>query len=110
MFEAQIQAGAKLLEEKVGPDWFKKIDLQRLEMFNCYNCVLGQIFGEYWDGLTELEDVEEGVYVSAVSSIDFARACGFSTMERDGLCFDQLTQEWMDFISLLVHGEKSIDA
>ena len=106
MFERQIQAGAKLLEEKVEPDWFKKIDLQRLDMFHCTFCVLGQIFGDYFDGLAQLEGVQYHFEVSDNFAIDH----GFTTSAVDGHEFDQLTQEWMAYIGLLVHRSGNFDS
>ena len=94
MFEGEIQAGAKLLDEKVGGNWWERIDLQRLAMFNCYNCVLGQLFGEYFDGLAHVEEVADRFDVSA----RFAREHGFSCVEHDGKSFDVLNEEWVAFL------------
>ena len=105
MFEAQIQAGAKLLEEKVGPDWFKKIDLQRLDMFDCFHCVLGQIFGDYFDGLKILE----GVKYDFETSLNLPINSGFTCRYVGNDSFSLLTQEWMAYIGLLVHRSGNFD-
>ena len=39
-----VARGAALLDEKV-PGWWKVIDLEKLRMQNCTNCMLGQLFG-----------------------------------------------------------------
>lgn len=106
MFEAQIQAGAKLLDEKVGPDWFKKIDLQHFHMHDCFYCVLGQLFGHYIDGLEKIWHLENAI------SYDYKlpREHGFSTVEFDENEYDHLTQEWMAYIGLLVHRSGNFDA
>ncbi len=38
--------GASLLD-KHDPQWFEKIDLDTLDMNNCRNCVVGQLYGYY---------------------------------------------------------------
>lgn len=49
-----VKRGAKLLDEKV-PSWYTSINLDTLELSSCLECILGQLFGHYSDGLTELK-------------------------------------------------------
>lgn len=45
----RVKRGAALLDEK-HPGWAEKIDKLLLDMNDCYDCVLGQLYGEYFDG------------------------------------------------------------
>ena len=38
-----VDRGAKLLDE-IEPDWYEKIDLERLDLGDSCNCVLGQLY------------------------------------------------------------------
>ena len=40
----RVAEGVKVLDQKV-PEWWKVIDLKRLDMANCHTCMLGQLFG-----------------------------------------------------------------
>lgn len=51
---ANANRGAELLDE-VRPGWAIEIDLTTLDMASADYCVLGQLYGEYDDGLFELE-------------------------------------------------------
>ena len=44
-FTERVQRGALLLDEKI-PGWYAKINLDRLDLENTENCVLGQVFDE----------------------------------------------------------------
>lgn len=52
--EANVARGAALLDEKV-PDWFLRIEPAQVEIENCTTCVLGHLFGDYTEGLLELD-------------------------------------------------------
>lgn len=44
----RVAAGVAWLDEKE-PGWVDRIDLDELYMNRCSDCVLEQIFGDYWD-------------------------------------------------------------
>jgi hypothetical protein len=48
------ERGAKLLDEKYEGNWRKKVDVDKLNMDYQDECILGQIYGDYEDGLEEL--------------------------------------------------------
>lgn len=48
-----VTAGAKLLDEKC-PGWVQRIDLDNLIMASCHQCVLGQLYQNYWNGCDKL--------------------------------------------------------
>lgn len=51
--EARVKAGAELLDAKV-PDWFTKISLAKLQMSNPCQCIVGQLYSSYIEGLKSL--------------------------------------------------------
>ena len=64
--ESAVAQGAKLLDDRV-PNWREEIDIDKLNMGSCLRCVLGQIYGEYEDGIDALnldrtkdEDLKHG--------------------------------------------------
>jgi len=42
--EANVVRGAAWLDD-VLPDWYERIDFDRLLMMSCHRCILGQVFG-----------------------------------------------------------------
>lgn len=51
--EDRVAAGARVMDG-VNPEWFWNIDLKELNLTDCYNCVIGQLHGEFYKGCTEL--------------------------------------------------------
>ncbi len=49
----RVERGAAFLDEHE-PMWWKRVDEKRLRLEECEDCVLGQIYGDYVDGLLEL--------------------------------------------------------
>ena len=47
----QVARGAALLDEKI-PGWDERIDLARLQMHSCHDCVIGQLFTSVGDCVT----------------------------------------------------------
>jgi hypothetical protein len=41
---------AALFLDSQDPDWFNRVDLSKLDMDSCYNCVIGQAFGRGYAG------------------------------------------------------------
>lgn len=48
-----VLRGIELLDRQV-PGWRDRIDWDKLDMANCYRCILGQLFGKYSEGVEEL--------------------------------------------------------
>ena len=78
------QRGALFLDERC-PNWFSKIDIKTLDLGSCEQCVLGQLFGSYADGLAMLYS-DSGVRDDA----EF----GFATDEIDGDEYPRLSTAW----------------
>lgn len=51
---ARVALGVQRLDEHFGPDWPHRIDLESLDLASSYDCVLGQLFGEFWTGVQTL--------------------------------------------------------
>lgn len=50
---ARVRRGADLLDARK-PGWADKVDVNTLDMQSCTMCVLGQVFGDYTEGLVYL--------------------------------------------------------
>ena len=101
MFEAQIQAGAKLLDRQVGKHWAEEIDTDSLDMHSCFRCVVGQLFGNYWEGIDSLWD--NSGYDD--SNCDFSAVHGFNTANWTNQdTYELLTEEWRAFIKAKQEG------
>ena len=57
-YERQVQKGARLLDERM-PGWEGKINLLTLNIKDCHQCILGQLYGEYSEGLKRIFDEGE---------------------------------------------------
>ena len=81
-YTSKVKSGIQLLNAHFGNEnWKKDIDLDTLDLGSCGVCVLGQLFGDYSDGLDEL-------------GIDGGRAYGFDVTSTGN--FRELTQAWKD--------------
>ena len=49
-YEKQVQRGVKLLDFEI-PNWRMGIDIETLDMDQLSECILGQLYGNYFDGL-----------------------------------------------------------
>jgi len=106
--QARVARGAALLDEKL-PGWDQRIDLDRLNLGDCFTCILGQLFTD--QGWAELEVTP---YVLGASellelhpdevSILFSRKPGqyaFTGAPEDldkDEAFTALTEEWCTLI------------
>lgn len=115
MFESEVDRGVQLLTNEVGPRWFAGIDLDRLDLNDVHDCVLGQLFGHYGEGCqkfwaearveeyrakygiplsTELQDHKAAHYGLNLSN-------AYSEHTDGDLLFAELTNEWVRQIRLL---------
>lgn len=107
MFEARVQRGAMELDATV-PGWDENIDLCRLELFDCAECVLGQTFGWFWTGLWRLRgndgNYPDNFYEDLIVRDDYllwAMERGFS-VSSSGVKYDlwnQLRDAWITLIT-----------
>jgi hypothetical protein len=121
---ARVARGAALLDEKL-PGWIERIDLDELDLANCFGCVLGQTFFNEWDeaeytihaectpydfGASELFDIE-----ASYASVMLARepgVYGFTGVPEETdkeRAFDALTAEWKRVILARRAGSEARD-
>lgn len=55
----RVSAGAKWLDEH-HPGWVDKIDLESLDLNDCAECVLGQLFGDFHEAVERFDMVDLG--------------------------------------------------
>jgi len=92
-----VERGAAVLDT-VLPNWESQIDLETLDMSlgsEC-GCVLGQLYGDYFEGLRVLE--ERGYIHDTDERGDFGEALGFHRSLRGVRTWDALTQHWRTLI------------
>jgi len=105
MFEDRVEKGAKLLDE-YDPDWFKKIDLDTLQLYNCVFCVLGQLFRKphnvennpYCEGLRILFNNDYGTDTNHESALNHGFICPSDNIYRHYLGISDLTKAWKEVI------------
>lgn len=113
--EERVASGAYMLDVHA-PGWRDKIDLDRLNVRSCDDCILGQVFGEYTTGLIELgvwptgEDVPRPPHMIHQSMLGFAIDADSADADlRDaypmycsGLenrAFDRLREAWIQVLA-----------
>ena len=94
MFREQIEAGAKLLDEKV-PGWVDKIDLEELDLGDCSDCAIGQVFpdDDFSDALRDLLGIHSDEVHNLSHQYGFCIPPGGNWGD-----YSQLTQEWIEYI------------
>jgi hypothetical protein len=70
------QKGAKLLDEHIS-DWYKAINVRSLDLNSNCNCVLGQLFKTYTDGLMHLQKFTAVMILLENNYFSFAVQHGF---------------------------------
>lgn len=85
-FSVEIQRGAALLDQH-NPDWWKKIDLRSLDMRSHYDCIMGQLYVNYYLGLDRFALLGSGYYFGFISEDDSKEA------------FLALENQWIDLIN-----------
>jgi hypothetical protein len=78
---AALLDGVRFNEPGSAERWWHRIDLDTLDVWSWDKCVLGQVFGDYVDGLNAL-------------GLDFGFAHGFNSRAHDKDQFDALNQAW----------------
>lgn len=99
--EQRVQAGVEWLDEN-RPSWVEEIDLVELDMDSCNMCVLGQLFGNFWDA--PISDTPPPIEQEELAAYhEMAGARGFSygrriTIPAEEAALDEdldaLTAEW----------------
>ena len=89
--EKKVKSGVRWLN-KVKPNWYKKIDLETLDLSDNHVCVCGQVFGDYWKVILECDDGEakEGRKYTMTERQAIARGYNLDS----AIDFDLLTRVW----------------
>lgn len=93
-----VARGAELLD-RVKPEWFTLIDLGTLDMALPRYCILGQLYGNYWDGLELLELTgTRDVQAYYGFDLEFFPCAGFTALEA-APAWAVLQDEWKAVIA-----------
>jgi hypothetical protein len=96
MYEEQINEGVALLD-RIKPGWYHQVELQMLNMNSCFNCVMGQLFGEFTKATEEVGHHPPDRW-------EWAAQYGFALTENeegdpaDSSDYNRLSHEWVDTI------------
>jgi hypothetical protein len=84
-----VERGAALLDERL-PGWYEKIDLDKLDLASCENCVLGQLHGRKYERLRHRR------YYRGLDRLGILdrKAGDFGFTVRGSGRFENLTAEW----------------
>lgn len=93
-YSEQVQAGMAVLD-KQKPGWECMIDPDTLDLDSCQLCLLGQIYGSYWDGKRHL-----GIADGAI--------CGFSVTDSTlnlSREYKFLTKTWLRVLQVRLNAK-----
>ena len=85
--EESVARGVELLDA-VRPGWRGEIQRVRLDMADGFHCILGQLYGDYGNGLDALWPMTEEIEHSEIPLIDLTCHHGFvipEEVERRGI-------------------------
>lgn len=85
IIKERVLAGLEALQRDYGDAWVEKIDCEELDLSNEAQCVLGQVYGSFDDGLSEI--VPEG----NTAHLIWARDHGFYDDDCD---YSDLDEAW----------------
>jgi hypothetical protein len=98
MYETQIGRGVQVLDAYYAgrgqSNWKSMIDLSQFNIRKVDRCVLGQLFGDYYNGLDEL-----GILVKQYVKYDLAFSLpdfGMHSYDDEGRLWDTLNEEWKE--------------
>lgn len=86
--EQAVKNGMEVLD-KLNPNWYERIDLEKLDMISAFRCVLGQCYhtaqdasGGYWAGITEIAKLPlVSGYATSESDLSLPIVLGFMIRE-----------------------------
>lgn len=93
-YKLVITRGVALLNEKCKPEWFWRVDLQKLDMASPCRCVLGQLFCCYKCGRIDL-----GIHEADEMEYGFHE--GYSRIAGASIYYDDLTYLWRRLINAM---------
>ena len=84
--DERIRQGVEFLDQD-SPGWEEVISLVGLHLSSCYNCILGQVYGYYAEGVRRLDALE-------LDPVE----CGFDCGITEDTSYRELQQVWKDYI------------
>lgn len=90
--KARVLAGAAVLDAHGPTDWRSKVSLDRLDMSSSDNCILGQVFADYWNGRVALSKA-----IGVENDVSWARDLGFTA--GTGTMFGELDNAWKEYLT-----------
>lgn len=100
----RVKNGATLLDSHI-PGWRNKINLDILDIGSCFNCIVGQIFGGYCEGLEILFDIgteDQQIMFGFEGEIDYHEGYSYRGFDRK-----LLTECWKQYIIECKQEQKS---
>jgi hypothetical protein len=82
-----VRRGARLLDREA-PGWERKIDLDTLDLEHTCNCVVGQVYGDYDEGIEQLDGDAES----------HPERYGFDIDPAADYEYESLTERWRGFL------------
>lgn len=95
-YKARISKGVKWLNA-TKPNWFKKINVDSLDLGDSTSCILGQAFDSYWYKVRQAGEAMEDDKMEA----DEAHEHGFVEATRSESDYDLLSSLWFDQVMAL---------
>jgi len=98
-FKARAQKGFDFLQRQ-RPGWLHAVDLPSLELSDCRFCVLGQLMGDYEDGIVSLAldyhttAVDHGFSLTGSEVLELRKIYGNDSAE----IYAPLTEAWRELI------------
>ena len=89
-----VANGAALLDE-THPDWWRTLDLDRLNMSNTRDCVLGQTLGQLDEPIEESESLyDEFIYGNDIFDFDYGFNSTPWSLGSPYISYQELRMEW----------------
>lgn len=89
------QRGAAFLDNTVRKDWRSKIDTDTLDISSSYNCILGQIFGSYHDGIDAIFNKMVLVTPVEIHASEYLGFCGDSYFDYT---YEEINSAWIKVV------------
>jgi|SRR5262252_3231751 len=85
----RVKRGAKLLDSVAGSDWYWNVNLNTLKLEDCYKCVLGQLYGDFRDGIIQVAHPDDEIRCGFNIKCDL-----FWSEEEEEQSYKWLTDLW----------------
>ena len=90
----RVTRGAAALD-KANPGWERRVDLSKLDLQDSCRCVLGQLYGHYFDGLMALENGSVPIDMAVTPGANL----GFNARSGEPpSAYRALDEAWISFI------------